>query len=127
MHRPLRSVVAAAVLLGNGAVALLTSAAGAQSGPAPAARAGPAESNYFIQVSARRGELEARLSFHTLQLRFPAVLADRQLVIRRTDTTVGPWYRVLAGPFETAAEASRACDALKTAGGQCIVVAEPKS
>jgi cell division protein FtsN len=121
----LRSAVAAAVLLGNGAAALLTSAAAAQSGPAPAAR--PAESNYFIQVSARRGELEARLSFHTLQLRFPAVLADRQVVIRRTDTTVGPWYRVLAGPFETAAEASRACDALKTAGGQCIVVAEPKS
>lgn len=125
MHRPLRSAVAATVLLGNGAAALLTSAAAAQSGPAPAA--GRAESNYFIQVSARRGELEARLSFHALQLRFPAVLADRQVVIRRTDTTVGPWYRVLAGPFDTAAEASRACDALKAAGGQCIVVAEPKS
>jgi hypothetical protein len=97
----------------------------AHSADDPAAGPGPAAGQYFVQVSARRSELEARLSFHTLQLRFPAVLADRQVVFRRTDTPVGPWFRVLAGPFESAADATRACDALKAAGGQCIVVAEP--
>jgi septal ring-binding cell division protein DamX len=122
----LHNAVAAAVLLGNAATTLLTRAAAAPSAPAPAAGAGPSE-RYFIQVSARRADLEARLAFHTLQLRFPAVLKDRQVVIRRTDTTVGPWYRVLAGPYESAAEATSACNALKAAGGQCIVVAEPGS
>ena len=125
MHA-LHNAVAAAVVLGSGAVGLPTSAAAAQSQHAPAAASSPTE-RYFVQVSAQRGELEARLSFHLLQLRYPAVLAERPLVIRRTDTTLGPWYRALAGPFDTAAEATRVCSALKTAGGQCIVIAEPRS
>ena len=125
MHRPLHSAVAAAVLLGNGAVALVAPAAAAPSGQASAAGPGPPTARYFVQVSARRGELEARLSFHSLQRRFPAILADRQVVIRRTNTPVGSWYRALTGPFDTGAEATRVCDALKSAGGQCSVVAEP--
>ena len=127
MHRPLHRAVAVAVLLGNGAVALVAPAAAAPSGQAPAAGAGPTKARYFVQVSAQRGELEARLSFHALQLRFPAILAERQVVIRRTDTPVGSWYRVLTGPFDAAAEATRVCDALKVGGGQCIVIAEPGS
>jgi hypothetical protein len=70
----LQNAVAAAVVLGSGAVALPTSAAAAKSQQAPVAASSPTE-RYFVQVSARRGELEARLSFHALQLRYPAVLA----------------------------------------------------
>jgi hypothetical protein len=96
--------------------------------PAPAARtaartsAGGGEGGYLVQVSSQRSESDARASFRTLQGKFPNQLGERQAVIRRADLgDKGVFYRAQVGPFGTVDEASKLCNELKAAGGQCVV------
>jgi hypothetical protein len=77
---------------------------------------------YVVQVSAQRTETELRLAYQSLQLRFPAVLGDRAIIIRRVELAGGVWYRGQIGPFGTKGEADVLCDGLMAAGGECIVV-----
>lgn len=85
----------------------------------PAQAAGGA---YVVQVSAQKTEDEARASYHTLQQKYPSVLAGRDANIRRADLgDKGVYYRAQIGPFATADQANAFCGDLKAAGGQCIV------
>jgi hypothetical protein len=85
---------------------------------AAAARQGPVA---YLQVTSQRSEAEAKAAFNSLRARFPAILGDRQPVIRRADLgDKGIYYRAQIGPVNPA-EADRQCGALKAVGGQCFV------
>ncbi|MGE3150367.1 MAG: SPOR domain-containing protein [Pseudorhodoplanes sp.] len=76
----------------------------------------------YVQVSSQRTEAEARNSYRSLQSKYPSVLGDRQAVFRRADLgSKGTFYRAQIGPFRTADQAADFCNALRSAGGQCII------
>jgi Flp pilus assembly protein TadD len=86
------------------------------------ATAGGAGSHYLVQITARRSEGDAKASFDVLQARYPAALAGREPIIRRTDLGErGVFFRAQVGPFSTISEGAQLCDELKSAGGECIV------
>jgi len=87
---------------------------------APAASA-PSSGGYAVQVSSQRSEADAQASYRALQGKFPAQLGSRQALIRRADLgDKGVYYRAVV-TVGNADEASQLCNALKAAGGQCIV------
>ncbi len=90
--------------------------------PAPiTGSANPVAGGFAVQVSSQRSEAEAQASFRSLQQRFPAVLGNREPMIRRADLgEKGVYYRAQV-PFGSQAEASEFCSSLKAAGGQCVV------
>ena len=90
---------------------------------APATRAAIPEGGYMVQLTSQKSESEAQSSYRALQAKYPAVLGDRQPVIRRADLgeKKGVYYRAQIGPFATAEKANEFCSSLKSAGGQCIV------
>ena len=84
----------------------------------PAAEGG----HYAVQLSSQRSEAEAHASFRAVQQKYPTVLAGREALVRRVDLgSRGIYYRAQVGPFPTLEEANRMCNALKAAGGQCII------
>jgi hypothetical protein len=75
----------------------------------------------LVQVSSQRSEETAQLTFRDLQKRFPNILGKYDPNIQRADLGArGVYYRVRVGPF-TAPDAQKVCDALKGAGGDCIL------
>ena len=91
---------------------------------APAARPAVTTSGnsaYSVQVTSQRSEADAQSSFRALQAKYPNVLGDRQVMIRRADLgEKGTYYRAQV-PFGSQGEASEFCASLKAAGGQCVV------
>ncbi len=88
------------------------------------ARIAPAASGggYAVQIASRHNEADAKVSFHSLQSKFPQQLGGRQPLIRRVDLGAkGIYYRAMVGPFGSAEEASKLCSSLKAAGGQCLI------
>lgn len=86
--------------------------------PAAPARKGQA---VYLQLTSQRSEAEAKAAFNSLRGRFPAILGDRQPVIRRADLgDKGIYYRAQIGPVD-ATEADRQCNELKAVGGQCFI------
>lgn len=89
---------------------------------APAAAASHGDAASYVQVSSQRTEAEAQSSFQALRSKFPAVLGDRQPVIRRADLgDKGVFFRATVGPFGNVAQATEFCSSLKSAGGECVV------
>jgi hypothetical protein len=85
---------------------------------APAASSG----GYAVQIASRHNEADAKVSFHSLQAKYPRQLGGRQPLIRRVDLGAkGIYYRAMVGPFGSAEEASKLCSSLKAAGGQCLI------
>jgi hypothetical protein len=81
-----------------------------------------ASGGYTVQVSSQRSENDAQASFRSLQAKFPNLLGDRQLVVRRADLgNRGIYYRAMVGPFASVDQATQFCGSLKSAGGQCVV------
>lgn len=79
-------------------------------------------SGSYVQVSSQRSESSAQASFRAMQSKYPDVLGNRPVVIRRADLGAkGVYYRAQVGPFGTVDEAAQLCSSLKTAGGQCVV------
>jgi cell division septation protein DedD len=77
---------------------------------------------YSVQVTSQRSEAEAQTAYRALQAKYPGVLADRQVMIRRADLgEKGIYYRAQVGPFGSSEQASEFCSSLKAAGGQCVV------
>jgi hypothetical protein len=75
----------------------------------------------LVQVSSQRSEETAQSTFNDLQKRFPAILGKYEPNIQRADLGArGVYYRVRVGPF-TGPDAQKVCDALKGAGGDCIL------
>lgn len=85
----------------------------------PAAASG----NYVVQVSSQRSEADAQASYRALQGKYPSVLGSRSASIRRADLgDKGVYYRAMVGPFGSSEDATRLCDSLKAAGGQCNIM-----
>jgi hypothetical protein len=77
---------------------------------------------YLVQLSSQKTEADAQASYRVLQSKYPALLGNRQAIIRRVDLgEKGVFYRAQVGPFASADEASDFCGSLKAAGGQCLV------
>jgi cell division septation protein DedD len=75
-----------------------------------------------VQLSSQKTEADAQASYRVLQSKYPALLGNRQAIIRRVDLgEKGVFYRAQVGPFASADEASDFCGSLKAAGGQCLV------
>jgi cell division septation protein DedD len=57
-----------------------------------------------------------------MQGKFPNLLGNRQVVIRRKDLgDKGTYFGAQVGPFASRGEANQLCDNLKTQGGSCLV------
>jgi hypothetical protein len=95
-------------------------AAGTPTQLAPAAAS--TSGGYVVQLSSQRSETDAQASFRSLQAKFPNVLGDREVIIRRADLgQKGTYFRAMVGPFASSGEAEQLCGSLKAAGGQCII------
>ncbi len=94
--------------------------------PAAAAPAAPAASSggpgSYVQVSSQRSEAEAQSAYHALAAKYPNVLGNRPVVVRRAEIPgKGTYYRATVGPFASTEQANELCSSLKAAGGACIV------
>ncbi len=90
-------------------------------GTAPAAGSDQSGGGVLVQVSAQRSEETATSAYRGLQQRFPNILGAFQPKIVRADLGErGVFYRVRIGPF-SGADATRLCEDLKAAGGDCIL------
>jgi len=109
----------------NAPLSLVPQPAAARSAPARVASV-PQQTSaggaYSVQVTSQRSEAEAQTAYRALQAKYPGVLADRQVMIRRADLgEKGIYYRAQVGPFGSSEQASEFCSSLKAAGGQCVV------
>jgi hypothetical protein len=77
---------------------------------------------YLVQVSSQRTEADAHASYRMLQARFPELLGNRPVIVRRADLgDKGVFYRAQIGPFASGEQAQDMCNSLRAAGGQCLV------
>lgn len=78
---------------------------------------------YVLQITAVRSKAQAEAIVARVQKAHGRHLAGRQVTV---DTTVvgnmGAFYRVKAGPFQTAAEHRALCDALRKEGLDCLEI-----
>ena len=92
------------------------------SAPNPPAHSAPIVGGSYVQVSSQRSETDAQASFKALQSKYPNVLGDKRVVIRRAELgDKGVYYRAMVGPFAGVEQATELCSSLKAAGGQCVV------
>jgi cell division septation protein DedD len=89
----------------------------------PAAAPKAASGGARIQLAAFPEAAAAEASWKKLQQRFPDPLGTLTLTIERADLGAkGVFHRVQAGPFADRASAQAACDKLKAAKQDCLVV-----
>jgi hypothetical protein len=82
-----------------------------------------AHTPYLVQVATQKSERDVIKTYRALQAKYPSVLGNRGVSVRRTDLgEKGALYRAELGPFATADEANAFCTSLKVAGGECAVV-----
>lgn len=113
--RPAQPTIVATTGDANGPIDLTPGSSGGTA--SPQAGSGGA----LVQVSAQRSEDAARESYRSLQSRYPNILGPYQAAIIRADLgDRGVYYRVRIGPF-SGNDATRLCNDLKSAGGDCIV------
>ncbi|MCB1495329.1 MAG: SPOR domain-containing protein [Bauldia sp.] len=112
---PAKPTIVATTGDANGPIDLTPGTSGGSSGP----RAG--SGGVLVQVSAQRTEDAARSTYRSLQSRYPSILGPYQAAIIRADLgDRGIYYRVRIGPFSSG-DATRLCNDLKSAGGDCIL------
>ena len=108
------------------AVAEPTVAAPAPTTPATAT---DARGKFVVQLASLNSEADAKRRGQDLKSRYPDILTQPELLVRRVDLggTKGVWYRVLAGPFATRADAAALCARLKSAPepADCLVTSAP--
>lgn len=82
----------------------------------------PTAGSHVVQLASQKTEADAQASFRAIQAKYPAVLGNRQPLIRRVELADrGTYYRAQVGPFASMEQANELCTTLKAAGGQCIV------
>jgi hypothetical protein len=87
--------------------------------PSPVASGG---GSYVVQLSAQKTEEEASAAFRAAQARYPQLLGNRQLIVRRKEIAgKGTFYGAQVGPFASRDGATQLCEDLKSAGGSCLV------
>ena len=90
--------------------------------PAVTAEPPPRGPVFRVQLAAVSSEARAREAWRRLQRRFPSILRDEDPVIRPLRRGERVLYRVQFGAFASRAEARKACDAIRAAGGDCFVI-----
>ncbi len=87
---------------------------------APAASSGGA--GFYVQLASHRSDAEARSTYAAMQRRYAQVLGQYQPVIQPANLGErGTYHRLRVGPFASRNDAITVCNALKDAGGTCIV------
>lgn len=77
---------------------------------------------FFVQVAAHRTEEHAQTQVKVMQSKYPTILGSREPIIYRKDLgSKGIYWRTQLGPFASREDATRFCNGLKAAGGQCLV------
>ncbi|SEQ04273.1 Cell division protein FtsN [Faunimonas pinastri] len=90
----------------------------AQSEAAPA----PVGNGFFVQLSSRKVEADAKSAMAMLSKRYASVLGKQHTSVARTDLgDKGTFYRVRVGPFSGRDGAVDLCEKLKAAGGSCFI------
>ncbi|MGH1483101.1 MAG: SPOR domain-containing protein [Geminicoccales bacterium] len=79
---------------------------------------------FRVQVAAVRDEADAHLAWDKAQTNYRAILAGREPLVVRAETSKGIIYRIQTGPFQTRGEADQFCTRLKERGAICFVVAD---
>lgn len=78
---------------------------------------------FLVQISALRSREAADAEWGKATRARPAMFRGAEKSVQRADLgQKGVFYRLRVGAFESRADASEFCDALKADGGQCIVV-----
>ncbi|WP_246251903.1 SPOR domain-containing protein [Ancylobacter pratisalsi] len=90
---------------------------------APAATSAPAPAGaYVVQIASVRSEAEAQATWKAMQAKYPGVLGNQQVAIRRADLgDRGIYYRTQVGNFSDRDQANNLCQALRAEGGDCMV------
>ncbi|WP_159713497.1 SPOR domain-containing protein [Geminicoccus flavidas] len=97
-----------------------TVVATAPAAPEPAAPA--ARSGVRIQVASLRSEADANVAWDRAARKHPDVFAGKRRVITQAEVRGATYYRAQLEGFASRAEAQAACEALKSAGSDCLVV-----
>ena len=78
---------------------------------------------YMVQVAALRDPNGAELTWNRMVDRNPGLFAGAEKRVQRADLGArGTFYRLRVGAFADRAEAADFCEAIKSAGNDCIVV-----
>lgn len=77
---------------------------------------------FRVQVAAVRDEADASHAWDRAQTNYHAILASREPLVVRAETSNGVIYRIQTGPFPTHSEADQFCTRLKAQGAICFVV-----
>jgi cell division septation protein DedD len=76
-----------------------------------------------LQLASVPNEADVDGEWKRLKKRIGAPLADQELHVERADLgTKGVFYRLQIGPFSDRAAAQAACQDIKAAGGDCLLV-----
>lgn len=90
--------------------------------PSVPEQATPEPAGYHVQLASYRREAEAERGWRRLQTAYPGVLGRHQPHIRRAEVPEqGVFYRLSISGFEDIQQSVTLCDALISAGGDCIV------
>ena len=93
--------------------------------PAKAAQAAPAVATggkWVVQLLASRSEADAKAAWKTLSAKHASILGGHGLDIQKADLgEKGTFFRVRAAGFDSKTAATKACNALKGAGQDCLV------
>ena len=92
----------------------------APAAPEPAQPA--ARSGVRIQVASLRSEADANIAWDRVARKHPDVFAGKRRVITQAEVKGATYYRAQLEGFASRAEAQAACEALKSAGSDCLVV-----
>ncbi|WP_222182985.1 SPOR domain-containing protein [Geminicoccus harenae] len=91
--------------------------------PEPAQPAQPAaRSGVRIQVASLRSEADANVAWDRAAQKHPDVFTGKRRVITQAEVRGATYYRAQLEGFASRAEAQAACEALKSAGSDCLVV-----
>jgi cell division septation protein DedD len=100
----------------------------AERDPARKTRQTASKSEFGVHIGSFHSEERAELGWTLFGSRYGTALKDAPHLVVSVDLgeSKGKMYRVLAGPFETAAEGTALCNRVKAQGGYCRVLAIPK-
>lgn len=88
----------------------------------PAAPSAAPAGAYVVQVASVRTEAEAQATIKSMQAKYSAVLSGQRSSVRRADLgDRGIYYRAQIGSFGSRDDAVKLCEALRAAGGDCMV------
>ena len=83
---------------------------------------GKEQHGYYVQLASYRRQMEAERGWRRLQTAYPAVLGQHKPQIRRAELHErGVFYRLNVSGFDDIGQSVALCNALISAGGDCIV------